>query len=100
MSTAAILPADPSPALHALLDKQRRAFRDDPMPSAEARRERLARLEAAIMAHEEAVIAAIRESVPGPGTDRYLSPEIDAVVTLAASGALVAAAQSVTGPLA
>ena len=47
-----------------------------------------------------AVIAAIRESVPGPGTDRYLSPEIDAVVALAASGTLVTAAQSVTGPLA
>ena len=47
-----------------------------------------------------AVIAAIRESVPGPGTDRYLSPEIDAVVAMAASGALVAAAESVTGPLA
>jgi len=47
-----------------------------------------------------AVIAAIRESVPGPGTDRYLSPEIDAVVALASSGALVAAAESVTGPLA
>src|SRR6185436_12369967 len=31
-----------------------------------------------------AVIAAVRESVPGPDTDRYLSPEIDAVVALAA----------------
>jgi histidine ammonia-lyase len=47
-----------------------------------------------------AVIAAIRESVPGPGTDRYLSPEIDAAVAMAASGALVAAAETVTGPLA
>jgi histidine ammonia-lyase len=47
-----------------------------------------------------AVIAAIREAVAGPGTDRYLSPEIDAVVDLAASGTLVAAAESVTGPLA
>ena len=47
-----------------------------------------------------AVIAAIRESVPGPDTDRYLSPEIDAVVALAASGTLVTAAESVTGPLA
>jgi len=47
-----------------------------------------------------AVIAAVRESVPGPDTDRYLSPEIDAVVALAASGTLVTAAESVTGPLA
>jgi histidine ammonia-lyase len=47
-----------------------------------------------------AVIAAIRESVAGPGTDRYLAPEIDAVVAMAAAGALVAAAESVTGPLA
>jgi len=47
-----------------------------------------------------AVIAAIRGSVAGPGNDRYLAPEIDAVVALASSGALVAAAESVTGPLA
>jgi histidine ammonia-lyase len=47
-----------------------------------------------------AVIAALRKSVPGPGTDRYLSPEIDAVVAMAASEALVAAAESVTGHLA
>ena len=47
-----------------------------------------------------AVITAIRDSVAGPGTDRYLSPEIDAVVALASSGAMVAAAESVTGPLA
>ena len=47
-----------------------------------------------------AVITAIRDSVAGPGTDRHLSPEIDAVVALASSGALVAAAESVTGPLA
>ena len=46
------------------------------------------------------MIAAVRESVPGPDTDRYLSPEIDAVVALAASGTLVTAAESVTGPLA
>ncbi len=47
-----------------------------------------------------AVIAEVRKSVPGPGTDRYLSPEIDAVVAMAASGALVAAAETVAGPLA
>jgi histidine ammonia-lyase len=47
-----------------------------------------------------AVIAAIREDVEGPGPDRYLAPEIEAVVQAAASGRLVAAAESVTGPLA
>jgi histidine ammonia-lyase len=46
-----------------------------------------------------AVIAALRESVPGPGADRYLAPEIDAVFGMAASGALVTAAEAVTGPL-
>jgi len=46
-----------------------------------------------------AVIAAIREHVDGPGPDRYLAPEIEAVVQAAASGRLVAAAESVTGPL-
>ncbi|MEV6134956.1 histidine ammonia-lyase [Nocardia sp. NPDC051990] len=42
----------------------------------------------------------IRESVEGPGTDRYLAPEIEAVVQLAASGELLASAESVVGPLA
>jgi len=46
------------------------------------------------------VIVTVRQSVPGPGTDRYLAPEIDAVVGLAGSGRLVAAAEAVTGPLA
>ncbi|WP_245720398.1 histidine ammonia-lyase [Nocardia uniformis] len=46
-----------------------------------------------------AVIAALRQEVPGPGTDRYLAPEIEAAVRLAASGTLVAAAESATGPL-
>ncbi len=46
-----------------------------------------------------AVIAAVREKVPGRGVDRYLAPEIEAVVQLAASGALVAAAESVAGSL-
>ncbi len=43
-----------------------------------------------------AVIAALRSSgVPGPGPDRYLAPEIEAAVTLVASGGVVTAAQSV-----
>ena len=46
-----------------------------------------------------AVVAAVREHVPGPGPDRYLSPEIAAVVALAHSGALVAAAEDAIGAL-
>ena len=47
-----------------------------------------------------AVVAALREEVAGPGPDRHLSPEIEAAVRLARGGALVAAAEGVTGPLA
>lgn len=46
-----------------------------------------------------AVRSVLRERVGGPGTDRYLAPEIEAAVELAASGALVAGAESVVGPL-
>ena len=46
------------------------------------------------------VIAAIRESgVQGPGTDRFLAPEIESVVQLVSSGALLDAVESVTGRL-
>ncbi|MGN6600072.1 MAG: aromatic amino acid lyase, partial [Actinomycetes bacterium] len=41
-----------------------------------------------------AVRELIREHVDGPGPDRHLSPEIEAVVALVASGAVVAAADS------
>jgi histidine ammonia-lyase len=47
-----------------------------------------------------AVISALRETVPGPGPDRHLSPEIEAAAALVASGAVRAAAERVTGPLA
>jgi histidine ammonia-lyase len=47
-----------------------------------------------------AIVSAVRARVPGPGADRHLAPEIEAVVQLARDGALVAAAESVTGPLA
>ena len=47
-----------------------------------------------------AAVAALREHVAGPGPDRWLAPEIEAAVALVRSGALLAAAQSVTGPLA
>ncbi|ONM49946.1 histidine ammonia-lyase [Nocardia donostiensis] len=46
-----------------------------------------------------AVRAVLREHIDGPGTDRHLSPEIEKAVRLAASGALVAGAESVIGPL-
>ncbi|NMO02337.1 histidine ammonia-lyase [Gordonia sp. TBRC 11910] len=46
-----------------------------------------------------AVVAAIREKVAGPGVDRWLAPEIEAVVGLAAAGTLVTSAEAVTGSL-
>ncbi|MDP9219290.1 MAG: aromatic amino acid lyase, partial [Actinomycetota bacterium] len=47
-----------------------------------------------------AVVAALRATVPGPGPDRYLSPEIEAACQFVVFGAAVAAAESVIGPLA
>ena len=47
-----------------------------------------------------AVVERLRDDVPGPGPDRYLSPEIEATVALVRSGALLAALETVTGPLA
>ncbi|RJL34045.1 histidine ammonia-lyase [Bailinhaonella thermotolerans] len=47
-----------------------------------------------------AVLAEVRRAVPGPGPDRHLAPEIEAVGRLIADGTLLAAAESVTGPLA
>jgi histidine ammonia-lyase len=46
-----------------------------------------------------AVLAGLRQRVPGPGTDRHLAPEIDQAVGYVVSGAAVAAAETVTGPL-
>jgi histidine ammonia-lyase len=46
-----------------------------------------------------AAVAALRTAVPGPGPDRYLSPEIEAAVSLVRSGALLSAVEDVTGPL-
>jgi histidine ammonia-lyase len=46
-----------------------------------------------------AVVGVLREHVPGPGPDRHLAPEIDATVELVRSGAVIAAVESVTGPL-
>ena len=46
-----------------------------------------------------AVVAALREVVPGPGPDRYLAPEIAHTVDIVAAGRLLSAAESVVGPL-
>ncbi|MFI6284879.1 histidine ammonia-lyase [Streptomyces sp. NPDC051018] len=46
-----------------------------------------------------AVRDGLRETVDGPGTDRWLAPEIEATVQYVVSGRAVATAQSVTGPL-
>jgi histidine ammonia-lyase len=46
-----------------------------------------------------AVVDLLRRHVEGPGPDRHLAPEIDAAVEMVHSGAVVAAAESVTGPL-
>jgi histidine ammonia-lyase len=46
-----------------------------------------------------AVVAALRTRVPPPGPDRHVAPEITAAVDLVRDGSLVAAAESVTGPL-
>ena len=47
-----------------------------------------------------AVIAALRAAgAPAPDADRWLAPEIDIAVELVATGAAVAAVESVTGPL-
>jgi len=46
-----------------------------------------------------AVVSLIRESVAGPGPDRHLAPEIQAVYELVRKGAVVRAVEAVTGPL-
>ncbi|MEO6143475.1 MAG: histidine ammonia-lyase [Dermatophilaceae bacterium] len=46
-----------------------------------------------------AVINALRETTEGPGTDRFLAPEIEAAVQFVATGAALRAVEAVTGPL-
>jgi histidine ammonia-lyase len=46
-----------------------------------------------------AVVAGLRARVAGPGPDRHLGPEIDAAHDYVMSGAALAAAETVTGPL-
>jgi histidine ammonia-lyase len=47
-----------------------------------------------------AVVRALRETVPGPGPDRFLAPEIVSAVRFVADGTVLDAVESVTGPLA
>jgi histidine ammonia-lyase len=46
-----------------------------------------------------AVLRVLRDEVPGPGPDRFLSPELLAAEQLVATGAVRAAAEAVTGRL-
>jgi histidine ammonia-lyase len=46
-----------------------------------------------------AVTAGLRAAVDGPGTDRFLAPEVEAAVAYVASGAAARAAEAVTGAL-
>ena len=41
----------------------------------------------------------VRQVVDGPGPDRFVAPELEAVVGLVRSGAVIEAAEAVTGPL-
>jgi histidine ammonia-lyase len=46
-----------------------------------------------------AVLAGVRQSVPGIGPDRYLAPELDRMTELVQSGKIVTWAESAAGPL-
>ena len=46
-----------------------------------------------------AALAAVRERVPGPGPDRFMSPELGAVEELVRSGQLLQAVESTVGGL-
>jgi histidine ammonia-lyase len=46
-----------------------------------------------------AVLSGMRRDVPGIGRDRYVAPEVDAVTAMVQSGAILAWAESETGPL-
>jgi histidine ammonia-lyase len=47
-----------------------------------------------------AAVGLLRTRVPGPGPDRWLSPELAAAEQMLTGEALVPAAEAVTGPLA
>ena len=62
--------------------------------------ERFAMTAVEALAGTAAVVDLLRASVPGPGPDRYLSPEIERAVELVGTGAVLAAVESTIGPLA
>jgi histidine ammonia-lyase len=45
------------------------------------------------------VVAALRQRVAGPATDRFLAPEIEVAVEMTSDGSFVAAAQTAAGAL-
>jgi histidine ammonia-lyase len=47
----------------------------------------------------QSVIDAVNQASGGPGPDRFLSPEIDAVVELVQSRRILTIAEATTGPL-
>jgi len=46
-----------------------------------------------------AVINALRETTAGPGSDRFLAPEIEAAVQFVGTGCALRAVEAVAGPL-
>jgi len=46
-----------------------------------------------------AVLAGVRQLIPGIGPDRFLAPEVDLMTEMVGSGQILAWAESVTGPL-
>ena len=46
-----------------------------------------------------AVLTLLRKTVPGPGPDRHLSPEIEQAVDLVRTGAVLAAVENTIGEL-
>src|SRR5215211_5032354 len=46
-----------------------------------------------------AALRAVRAEVPGPGPDRWLAPELEAVARLVGSGAVIEAVEAAIGPL-
>jgi histidine ammonia-lyase len=46
-----------------------------------------------------AVVATLRQTVPGPSTDRYLAPDIASAVALVQNGSLLATASSIVSKM-
>jgi histidine ammonia-lyase len=57
------------------------------------------RLPLAPAAGTASALACVRSRVPGPGPDRFLSPELASVEALVASGDVLKAVEAAVGPL-